>query len=83
MSPGRRTLHETFMRRALEVAAESPGGVDVPVGAVVFGPDGSEIGYGVNERELHGDPTAMPRFWPCAGRLPPVTAGGSMAAPWP
>jgi tRNA(adenine34) deaminase len=58
MSPGRRTLHETFMRRALEVAAESPGGVDVPVGAVVFGPDGSEIGYGVNERELTGDPTA-------------------------
>jgi tRNA(adenine34) deaminase len=46
------------MRRALDVAASSPDGVDVPVGAVVFGPDGEELGYGVNERELRSDPTA-------------------------
>ncbi|MPZ28122.1 MAG: nucleoside deaminase [Micromonosporaceae bacterium] len=48
------------MRRALAVAAD-PAGVppdDVPVGAVVFGPDGGELAAGRNERELTGDPTA-------------------------
>ncbi|MFY1634766.1 nucleoside deaminase [Solwaraspora sp. WMMB335] len=44
------------MRRALAVArAES---VDVPVGAVVYGPDGEELSAARNERELTGDPTA-------------------------
>jgi len=43
------------MRRALQVAAGA--GSDVPVGAVVFGPDGGELGSGGNERELTGDPT--------------------------
>ncbi|WP_091297686.1 nucleoside deaminase [Micromonospora halophytica] len=61
------------MRRALEVAVTGPdlpavaaptgggGGVpvdDVPVGAVVYGPDGTELAVGRNERELTGDPTA-------------------------
>ncbi|MEV2242511.1 nucleoside deaminase [Micromonospora sp. NPDC049891] len=31
---------------------------DVPVGAVLYGPDGSELAVGRNERELTGDPTA-------------------------
>ncbi|MEU2616021.1 nucleoside deaminase [Micromonospora sp. NPDC007271] len=31
---------------------------DVPVGAVVYGPDGVELAIGRNERELTGDPTA-------------------------
>ncbi|WP_428967102.1 nucleoside deaminase [Micromonospora fluostatini] len=31
---------------------------DVPVGAVLYGPDGSEVAIGRNERELTGDPTA-------------------------
>jgi tRNA(adenine34) deaminase len=44
------------MRRALELARDS--GDDVPVGAVVFGPDGTELGAGRNEREATGDPTA-------------------------
>jgi tRNA(adenine34) deaminase len=53
------------MRRALEVAAASAAGTqgdgdsdDVPVGAVVYGPDGRELATGRNERELTGDPTA-------------------------
>jgi tRNA(adenine34) deaminase len=56
------------MRRALAVAAGSiPGaagppdddaGADVPVGAVLYGPDGAELAIGRNERELTGDPTA-------------------------
>jgi tRNA(adenine34) deaminase len=45
------------MRRALAVAASGPAG-DVPVGAVVFGPDGTELASGNNEREQSGDPTA-------------------------
>lgn len=57
MSRGRRAQHEEFMRRALEVA-RSGGTDDVPVGAVVYGPHGEELGYGRNERELTGDPTA-------------------------
>ncbi len=36
-----------------------PGmGDDVPVGAVLYGPDGTELAIGRNERELTGDPTA-------------------------
>lgn len=53
----RRTRHELWMRRALEVAA-SPDPLDVPVGAVVYGPSGEELASGRNERELTGDPTA-------------------------
>ncbi|WBB57337.1 nucleoside deaminase [Verrucosispora sp. WMMD573] len=41
------------------VAAGEPGQAgDVPVGAVLYGPDGSELAIGRNERELTGDPTA-------------------------
>jgi tRNA(adenine34) deaminase len=56
------------MRRALEVAVTGPDTVpaedgalaaeDVPVGAVLYGPDGTELAIGRNERELTGDPTA-------------------------
>ena len=44
------------MRRALTVA--SAAGEDVPVGAVVVGPDGTELATAGNEREASGDPTA-------------------------
>lgn len=43
------------MRRALAAASTSPE--DVPVGAIVLGPDGAELAVAGNERELHGDPT--------------------------
>jgi len=46
------------MRQALLAAREAGLRGDVPVGAVVLGPDGSPIGVGSNERELTGDPTA-------------------------
>ncbi|HYN97788.1 MAG TPA: nucleoside deaminase [Pilimelia sp.] len=58
---GRRERHEAWMRRALAVAADgpvAPDGADVPVGAVVYGPDGAELATGRNERERSGDPTA-------------------------
>jgi tRNA(adenine34) deaminase len=65
---GRRQRHEVWMRRALEVAVTDPADgapaddvdavADIPVGAVVYGPDGAELAIGRNERELTGDPTA-------------------------
>ena len=50
--------YEPAMRQALLAAREAGLRGDVPVGAVVLGPDGSPIGVGGNERELTGDPTA-------------------------
>jgi tRNA(adenine34) deaminase len=44
------------MRRAITAASASPE--DVPVGAVLLGPDGAELATAGNERELIGDPTA-------------------------
>lgn len=46
------------MRLALAEAALAPAKGDVPVGALVLGPDGTIIGRGHNEREAVGDPTA-------------------------
>ncbi len=46
------------MRLALAEAARAPQSGDVPVGAVVLGPDGTVLGRGRNEREAGGDPTA-------------------------
>ena len=46
------------MRRALEVALAATRSGDVPVGAVVYAEDGTELATGRNERELTGDPTA-------------------------
>ena len=44
------------MRRALEVAADSHD--DIPIGAVIYGPDGQELAFGHNERKKSHDPTA-------------------------
>lgn len=38
--------------------ADAEALADIPVGAVVYGPDGAELAVGRNERELTGDPTA-------------------------
>ncbi|WPF66274.1 MULTISPECIES: nucleoside deaminase [unclassified Corynebacterium] len=48
---------EEAMRRALEVACSTPP-ADVPVGAVILGPDGSELARATNRREMDLDPTA-------------------------
>lgn len=53
--PARRA--EARMREAIEVARTTPPG-DVPVGAVVYSPDGEVLGVGVNRREANNDPTA-------------------------
>ncbi|MFI5616174.1 tRNA adenosine(34) deaminase TadA [Streptomyces sp. NPDC051567] len=46
------------MRLALREAARAASAGDVPVGAVVLGPDGKPLATGYNEREATGDPTA-------------------------
>lgn len=46
------------MRRALALAQDAAGHGDVPIGAVVLGPDGEVLAEAGNEREITGDPTA-------------------------
>ena len=46
------------MRLALQEAVRLAAGTDVPVGAVVLGPDGEVIGQGHNECLATTDPTA-------------------------
>lgn len=58
MTDGRLARHEAYMRRALAVARSAVATEDVPVGAVVFGPEGQELSYGHNTREATSDPTA-------------------------
>ncbi|WP_256883794.1 tRNA adenosine(34) deaminase TadA [Arthrobacter sp. STN4] len=52
------TRHAAWMGLALEQARRALDTGDVPIGAVVLGPDGGVLGVGRNEREAHGDPTA-------------------------
>jgi tRNA(adenine34) deaminase len=49
---------EARMRVALAAASATTDTGDVPVGAVVFGPDGTELARAGNARERLGDPTA-------------------------
>ncbi|MGA7206253.1 MAG: tRNA adenosine(34) deaminase TadA [Specibacter sp.] len=46
------------MGLALTEATRALATGDVPIGAVVLGPDGAVLGLGRNEREAHQDPTA-------------------------
>ncbi|MFC6239695.1 tRNA adenosine(34) deaminase TadA [Longivirga aurantiaca] len=46
------------VRRALEQARRAGAAGEVPIGAVVIGPDGDVLGVGANEREATHDPTA-------------------------
>lgn len=50
--------HAHWMGLALAEARRALDTEDVPIGAVVIGPDGEVLGTGRNEREAHGDPTA-------------------------
>jgi tRNA(adenine34) deaminase len=57
MSSVATTADETWMRAALEEARAAAGHDDVPVGALVVGPDGIELARGRNRREQACDPT--------------------------
>jgi tRNA(adenine34) deaminase len=51
------TTYDAAMGAALAEARAALGSDDVPIGAVVLGPDGSVLGRGHNVRERDGDPT--------------------------
>ncbi|MEW1981620.1 tRNA adenosine(34) deaminase TadA [Citricoccus sp. NPDC079358] len=53
-----KTSHHEWMGAALDQARAALETSDVPIGAVVVGPDGTVLGTGRNEREATGDPTA-------------------------
>ncbi|MDP9882737.1 tRNA(adenine34) deaminase [Sinomonas atrocyanea] len=60
-TPGPHTqdrAHASWMRLALKQARAAETTGDVPIGAVVVGPDGAVVATGRNEREALGDPTA-------------------------
>lgn len=48
---------DAMMAVALDAARSAPAD-DVPIGAAVFGPDGTELARAANRREADGDPTA-------------------------
>ena len=50
--------HDAWMGLALAEARRALVTEDVPIGAVVIGPDGGVLGSGRNQREELGDPTA-------------------------
>ena len=50
--------YDDWMRLALDEAGRALASGDVPVGALVVGPDGDVLGRGHNAREAEGDPTA-------------------------
>ena len=50
--------HHKWMGLALDEARRALATDDVPIGAVVIGPDGAVLGSGRNQREELGDPTA-------------------------
>lgn len=50
--------YDGWMARALDLAATGTPADDVPVAALVFGPDGTLLGQGVNRRAADADPTA-------------------------
>jgi tRNA(adenine34) deaminase len=52
------TSYDDAMRLALQEAGLALRHGDVPVGAVVLGPDGDVLAQAHNEREATGDPTA-------------------------
>lgn len=51
-------VHYRWMSRAIALADEAGAADEVPVGAVVVGPDGDILAEGVNRRQRDHDPTA-------------------------
>ena len=49
---------EDLVRSAIAVARRAPATGDVPIGALVLSPDGTELAAACNAREALGDPTA-------------------------
>ena len=75
MATGYEASFEPAMREALALAAEAGlAGLDVPVGAVILGPDGAIVARAHNQREEQRDPTAHAEI--VALRAAAAAAGG-------
>ena len=62
---------EAWMARALQLAEKAEGEGEVPVGAVLVGPDGELVAEGWNRNITENDPTATAprnRGMPTVGR---------------
>ena len=70
------------MRLALAEAEAAAAHDDVPIGAVILGPDGEVLARAGNERELHGDPTAHAEVVAIRCAAEAVGQGAWRAAPW-
>jgi tRNA(adenine34) deaminase len=51
-------LHQYWMQRSIELAANASAAGEVPVGAIIINPEGEIIAEGENRRERDRDPTA-------------------------
>jgi tRNA(adenine34) deaminase len=58
MTPDSTQLDLTLMDRALAMARRAMATDEVPIGAVIAGPDGAVLAEAHNRRMLDGDPTA-------------------------
>ncbi|MCP3799805.1 nucleoside deaminase [Allokutzneria sp. A3M-2-11 16] len=58
MTPFATPADRALVRAAIEVARTASASGDVPIGAVVVAPDGTELARARNAREELGDPTA-------------------------
>jgi tRNA(adenine34) deaminase len=78
--------HDAWMGLALAEARRALTTADVPIGAVVVGPDGGVLGSGRNQREELGDPTAhaeVVAIREAAARLRELSmAGGGSGDGW-
>lgn len=81
-----RNSHNDWMDLALAEARQALVTEDVPIGAVVVGPDGAVMGTGRNRREELGDPTAhaeVVAIREAAARLQQLSHGtGASAEGW-
>ena len=68
------------MQRALALAQDAAAHGDVPIGAVLLGPDGQVLAEAGNERELTGDPTEG-ALLPFAAKVGLDAAAETAAAP--
>ncbi len=73
---------ERFLRRAIELAADSRAAGDAPFGSLLVGPDGDVLAEDHNTVTSGGDITAHPELklarWAAQHLEPPVAAGTTM-----
>jgi tRNA(adenine34) deaminase len=77
--------HGEWMGLALDEARRALDTDDVPIGAVVIGPDGAVLGSGRNQREALGDPTAhaeVVAIRQAAERLRALSVQGGIGVGW-